>query len=182
MEFAATCFSLSQGLLRSAAAQRGLGSGCVQRPKEGGVRFWPGQRFGASSAWTLALLSAFLLAAATGCVETRTEEATGEQLYLRCCASCHGTSGRGDGSLAASLVPPPTDLTLLAQRAGGKFDETAVMMTIDGRQLVVQHGPREMPVWGAVFAEDHMSEPFATYRPILDARALADYLRTFQRK
>jgi len=71
---------------------------------------------------------------------------------------------------------------LLAQRAGGKFDETAVMMTIDGRQLVVQHGPREMPVWGAVFAEDHMSEPFATYRPILDARALADYLRTFQRK
>jgi len=135
-----------------------------------------------SKARALALLSAFLLAAANGCVETRTDEATGEQLYLRYCASCHGSSGRGDGSLAASIVPPPTDLTLLARSAGGKFDETAVMMAIDGRRLVVQHGPREMPVWGAVFAEEHVGEPFATYGPILDARALADYLRTFQRK
>lgn len=135
-----------------------------------------------SKARALTLLSAFLLALATGCVETRTDEATGEQLYLRYCASCHGISGRGDGSLAASLVPPPTDLTLLAQRAGGKFDETSVMMAIDGRRLVVQHGPREMPVWGAVFAEQHVGEPFAAYGPTLDARALADYLRTFQRK
>jgi len=133
-----------------------------------------------SKARALALLSAFLLAAATGCVETRTGEATGEQLYLRYCASCHGISGRGDGSLASSLVPPPTDLTLLSQRAGGKFDETGVMMAIDGRRLVVQHGPREMPVWGAVFAEQHVGEPFAAYGPTLDARALADYLRTIQ--
>lgn len=129
----------------------------------------------------LALLGAFFLVAATGCVDTRTDEATGEQLYRRYCASCHGASGGGDGPLAASIAPTPTDLTLLARNAGGKFDEAAVMMAIDGRRLVVQHGPREMPVWGVVFAVQHVGEPFAMYGPTLDARALADYLRTLQR-
>jgi hypothetical protein len=56
------------------------------------------------------------------------------------------------------------------------------MMAIDGRRLVAQHGPRDMPVWGAVFAEQHVGEPFAIYGPTLDARALADYLRTIQRE
>jgi mono/diheme cytochrome c family protein len=133
-----------------------------------------------SKARALALLGACLVAASTGCVETRTDEATGEQLYRRYCASCHGVSGLGDGPLAASLAPPPTDLTTLARRTGGKLDEAAVMMVIDGRRLVAQHGPRDMPVWGAVFAEQHVGEPFAMYGPTLDARALSDYLRTLQ--
>ena len=127
-----------------------------------------------------ALLGVCLLAVAAGCVDTRTDEAHGGDLYRRYCASCHGVAGRGDGPLAASLQPPPTDLTTLAQRHGGKFDETAVMMAIDGRSLVAQHGPRDMPVWGAVFVEQHVGEPFAMYGPTLDARALGDYLRTLQ--
>ncbi len=126
--------------------------------------------------------AAVLLTVLAACVDTRTDEATGEQLYRRYCASCHGESGRGDGPLAASLAPPPTDLTRLASGSGGKFDEASVMMAIDGRRAVAQHGPREMPVWGAVFAEKHVGEPFALYGPTLDARALADYLRTIQRQ
>jgi mono/diheme cytochrome c family protein len=128
----------------------------------------------------VALLGACLLVAATGCVDTSTDEATGEHLYRRYCASCHGVSGRGDGPLAASFAPPPSDLTRLAQTAGGRFDETAVMMAIDGRRLGVQHGPRDMPVWGAIFADRHAGERFAIYGATLDARALADYLRTLQ--
>lgn len=130
----------------------------------------------------LALVVACVLAGAAGCVDTRTDEAHGSDLYRRYCASCHGVAGRGDGPLAASFRPSPTDLTTLAQRSGGKFDEAAVMMAIDGRTLVAQHGPRDMPVWGAVFAEQHVGEPFAMYGPTLDARALADYLRTLQRE
>ena len=126
--------------------------------------------------------AAVLLTVLAACVDARTDEATGEQLYRRYCASCHGESGRGDGPLAASLAPPPTDLTRLASGSGGKFDEASVMMAIDGRRAVAQHGPREMPVWGAVFAEKHVGEPFALYGPTLDARALADYLRTIQRQ
>lgn len=32
-------------------------------------------------------------------------------LFTEQCASCHGLSGRGDGALAASMDPPPTDFT-----------------------------------------------------------------------
>jgi high-affinity iron transporter len=35
----------------------------------------------------------------------------GERIYRAQCASCHGNLGRGDGSVAATLVPPPADLT-----------------------------------------------------------------------
>jgi len=120
------------------------------------------------------------LAAALGCVDERTDEVAGAALYERHCASCHGLSGQGDGPLATSLTVAPADLTSLARRSGGSFDESAVMMAIDGRLLVAQHGPREMPVWGAVFAREHVGEPFAAYGATLDASALADHLRTLQ--
>lgn len=35
---------------------------------------------------------------------------TGRQLYGQHCESCHGTEGKGDGPLASSLNPPPSDL------------------------------------------------------------------------
>ncbi len=54
------------------------------------------------------------------------------------------------------------------------------MMAIDGRLSVEEHGPRDMPVWGVVFQQEHVGEPFAIYGPTLDARALADYLRSIQ--
>ena len=73
----------------------------------------------------------------------------------------------------------PANLTLLARNAGG-FDETAVMMAIDGRRTVAEHGPREMPVWGVVFQEQHVGEPFAVYRVAVEGQALADYLRSIQ--
>lgn len=104
----------------------------------------------------------------------------GAALYRRHCASCHGISGKGDGPVTDSLTVAPSDLTTLARRANGRFDESAVMMVIDGRLLVAQHGPREMPVWGAVFAQEHVGEPLAVYGATLDARALADHLRTIQ--
>lgn len=37
--------------------------------------------------------------------------ARGQSIFLANCASCHGASGRGDGPAAASLDPPPADLT-----------------------------------------------------------------------
>jgi len=117
---------------------------------------------------------------AVGCADTHSNEVAGAVLYERHCASCHGLTGKGDGPLADSFIVAPSDLTTLARRAGGRFDESAVMMTIDGRLLVAQHGPREMPVWGAVFAQEHVGEPFAIYGATLDARALADHLRTIQ--
>ncbi len=115
-----------------------------------------------------------------GCVDEQVDPLTGAQLYLRHCASCHGVQGKGDGPLAITLRGKPSDLTQLARNAGGRFDETAVMMTIDGRRAVAAHGPREMPVWGVIFQEQHVGEPFAVYRVAVEGQALADHLRSIQ--
>ena len=37
--------------------------------------------------------------------------ARGRAIYEQSCAQCHGTHGAGDGPLAASMDPPPADLT-----------------------------------------------------------------------
>ena len=118
---------------------------------------------------------------ASGCAE-RPPSPSGAAMYQRYCASCHGTAGRGDGPVAPSLARPPTDLTKMAKRAGGRFDEQTVLATIDGRRQVAEHGPREMPVWGAVFDAELESQLYTQYSGLLQSRALMDYLRSLQEK
>jgi putative copper export protein/mono/diheme cytochrome c family protein len=43
--------------------------------------------------------------------------AMGAELYAKHCAACHGSHGRGDGSIATNLQPPPPDLAALQVRA-----------------------------------------------------------------
>jgi hypothetical protein len=82
--------------------------------------------------------------------------------------------------VAASLKAAPPDLTTLARRSGGEFRESHVMAVIDGRYEVAAHGPREMPVWGAVFTEEMAGRPTGVYEAIARSRALADHLRSIQ--
>lgn len=77
---------------------------------------------------------------------------TGDYLFRTYCASCHGTSARGDGPLADSLRKRPADLTTIARRNKGVFPTDQVYRIIDGRQPVRGHGGPDMPVWGDVFA------------------------------
>jgi mono/diheme cytochrome c family protein len=62
------------------------------------------------------------------------------------CATCHGPDGRGDGPVAAVLKITPTDLATLAK--DGSFPYSRVYRAIDGRDLPLAHGTREMPIWG----------------------------------
>jgi mono/diheme cytochrome c family protein len=71
----------------------------------------------------------------------------GGQLFKMHCATCHGTTGRGDGPTAAAMRKPPPDLTKFAIRNGGVFPLERLRRIIDGRE-VPSHGDREMPVWG----------------------------------
>lgn len=128
---------------------------------------------------TSLLLGLFALFAGA-CVDETELATTGEELYRRHCASCHGVQGRGDGPLAQALRRPPSDLTRIAQRSGGAFEPSRVMMVIDGRREVVEHGPREMPVWGAVFTEELVGKPYGVYEGIVHVRALTEYLRSIQ--
>lgn len=108
-------------------------------------------------------------------------EPSGAQLYRQFCASCHGADGRGSGPVAPALRKPATDLTTLAERAGGHFDEGEVMAIIDGYRMVATHGPREMPVWGAIFDEELKGQPYAAYTVLLRSKVLAQYLGSIQR-
>lgn len=75
---------------------------------------------------------------------------SGEALYLTYCASCHGTSGRGDGPVADLLRIRPANLTQFANQNGGVFPTVKLHRLIDGRDVGV-HGNPDMPVWGNAF-------------------------------
>lgn len=126
------------------------------------------------------LIVVFSVVTLSGCPREQASHPTGVALYHQYCESCHGPTGKGDGPVAASLQRPPADLTTLAQRAGGRFDEAAVMAVIDGRRAVAAHGSREMPVWGAVFEEELQKQRYTRYSGLLRSRVLADYLKTLQ--
>lgn len=76
------------------------------------------------------------------------EDLSGEELFERFCAACHGSQARGDGPVARSLNVAVPDLTRIAERRGGRFPAQEIRETVDGRSLVRAHGTRTMPVWG----------------------------------
>ncbi len=79
-----------------------------------------------------------------------TSPASGNEMYMTYCASCHGTHGKGDGPAAGALKIPPTDLTTLAQKNNGKFPSNHVAAVLSGEEEVTAHGSKDMPVWGPV--------------------------------
>ncbi len=117
----------------------------------------------------------------------QTSVGLGRADYRDNCASCHGTSGRGDGPMRSFLVKPPSDLTTIAQRHGGKFPQELMWEVIDGRWSGEggPHGSREMPVWGHEFKARAMNQPGDSPRTAeWSARnrivSLLQYLETIQ--
>lgn len=127
-------------------------------------------------------LMALPLLTSTGCERAAQPDPSAREVFLRYCASCHGEDGRGHGPLADSLKQPPADLTRLALDHGGDFDERAVMAVIDGRRAVAAHGPRDMPVWGAIFQQEGAEERYPAYQSLLKSRLLVDYLASIQQE
>lgn len=118
---------------------------------------------GRSRSRVLALLTTFLLAGCALAKEPTPPPSAGthpefvelgREAFMVHCASCHGVEARGDGPVAASLSPPPADLTRIAARRGGTFPELDIAYIIDGRFELPAHGTRDMPVWGSQFLED----------------------------
>jgi len=105
---------------------------------------------------------------------------SGEALFRSYCASCHGTSAKGDGPIARSLRVAPADLTTLARRNHGEFDAQKVRKTIDGRAVIQPHGGSDMPVWGDAFKRAGEGYSEEKVRSRIDA--LVEYLRTLQQK
>ena len=82
----------------------------------------------------------------------QTSPASGKEMYVSYCASCHGITGTGNGPAAAALKVAPPDLTTLSRRNQGKYPAAHVAHLIQGDGTMPAHGSKEMPVWGPVFS------------------------------
>lgn len=109
--------------------------------------------------------------------------------YLSSCATCHGIDGKGKGPLSPQLKVSPADLTVLAKRNNGVFPVNSVYEVIDGRQAVLAHGPRDMPIWGNRYRIIPIEQSLRRYSSIdpeyvIRSRLLAiiDYLNRIQEK
>jgi mono/diheme cytochrome c family protein len=90
-----------------------------------------------------------------------TSLSSGPEMYDTYCAVCHGNDGKGGGPAAEALKVPPTNLTTLARKNGGKYPSDHVMNAIRGDLRLPAHGSKEMPVWGKLFwhiSQGHSSE------------------------
>jgi mono/diheme cytochrome c family protein len=108
------------------------------------------------------------------------EDYSGEELYDRFCASCHGAQARGDGPVSRSLNVAVPDLTTIAVRYG-EFPAGLIRDVIDGRGIDKRaHGTREMPVWGYEFWVEEGGDVNAQ-RAVRDAiNKLVEHLRSVQ--
>jgi mono/diheme cytochrome c family protein len=109
------------------------------------------------------------------------DEYSGQETFMRYCAACHGESGMGDGPVAAGLPITVPDLTLLQQRTGDQFEEDLLRKIIDGREVVIVHGTRYMPVWGYEFWVEEGGDEAARERVQIIVDNLVEYLRSIQR-
>ena len=109
------------------------------------------------------------------------DDYSGEELYLRFCASCHGSEALGDGPVSRSLNVAVPDLTRITSRYG-QFPAGVIRDVIDGRGIDKRaHGTREMPVWGYEFWVEEGADVNAQ-RAVRDAiNKLVEHLRSIQR-
>ena len=134
--------------------------------------------------WLLALI----LVAGTGRAVFAQDQDVGQANFRMSCASCHGAEGKGNGPVSGQLKVPPPDLTVLAKKNNGVFPVSHVYEIIDGRQAVIAHGTRDMPIWGFQYSlEQRVQGNPATAidpDPIVRMRILSiiDYLSRIQQK
>jgi mono/diheme cytochrome c family protein len=112
--------------------------------------------------------------ALAGCDREPTYPSNAEAAYAQYCASCHGTTGRGDGPVAAALQPPPTDIT----RSTLSLPE--LMQVIDGRRTVRAHGTGTMPVWGLVFEQEGEGSDREHRDALRRVQGLAEYVQALR--
>jgi mono/diheme cytochrome c family protein len=125
------------------------------------------------------ILAAILLGPPAALAQAASTQSTpGAELFRTYCASCHGSSARGDGPLAASMSKKPANLTEIAKRNGGTFPTDMVFRTIDGRNPVKGHGGPDMPAWAEAFAKSR--EAGDQERVKLVIQSLVDYLDSIQ--
>ena len=104
---------------------------------------------------------------------------SGKQMFASYCAVCHGTDAKGNGPAASALKTPPPDLTVLAQKNGGKYPSAHVAAVIRGQATLSSHGTADMPVWGPLFSSISGGHASQVQQRISN---LSQYISTLQAK
>ena len=108
-----------------------------------------------------------------------TTAVSGKELFREYCAVCHGVDAKGNGPAAAALKSPPADLTQIASKNGGKFDELRIMHIVNGEsEEPLAHGTKDMPMWGNIFGHMGSSSGIANVR----VHNLVKYIESIQAK
>jgi mono/diheme cytochrome c family protein len=104
---------------------------------------------------------------------------SGAQLFKQLCAVCHGNDLKGNGPAPAPFKDVPPDLTTLARRHGGSFPDAYVSDVLRNGVRTPDHGPPEMPTWGAdLRAGSGLTASEVTQR----IASLSEYLKSQQAK
>jgi len=108
-----------------------------------------------------------------------TSPASGREMFMSYCASCHGKDAKGNGPAAAALNAAPADLTSLAKQNAGKYPDMKVTSILRGQGKVVAHGTQEMPVWGPLFWRMSQGHEGEVQQRIAN---LSNYIKSLQEK
>lgn len=109
----------------------------------------------------------------------QTSPASGVEMYKSYCAVCHGADGKGNGPAASALKVPPSDLTTLAAKNGGKYPGLKVSAIIRGEDVLAAHGSKDMPIWGNLFWSMSGGHEAEVQQRVAN---LNKYLETLQKK
>jgi len=110
---------------------------------------------------------------------TNTPANSGKEMFNSYCAVCHGTDAKGNGPAASAMKTPPTDLTKLAQKEGGKYPAAHVAAVIRGQASTPSHGSQDMPIWGPLFSSISQGHQGAVQQRITN---LVSYVEGLQAK
>jgi hypothetical protein len=108
------------------------------------------------------------------------EAQSGAKLFHQYCASCHGEKAKGNGPVAPYLTVKPLDLTMIAERRGGKFPDEQVIRIIAGEENPPGHGVRTMPVWGEQLQDDLVGRVSKSTVARGRIAFLVDYIKAIQ--
>ena len=109
---------------------------------------------------------------------TATRADSAVDMFKTYCASCHGVDGKGHGPAAEALKIPPTDLTVLSKKNGGKFPAGRVSRVVEGADVITAHGSSDMPTWGPIF---HSLDPSNAALTKLRISNLTKYIESMQK-
>jgi mono/diheme cytochrome c family protein len=148
----------------------------VREPRERETK--KGQAGKLAAAGAVIIGAMLMLPSAASAQEIVKQTTPGGETFRTYCATCHGTSARGDGPLASSMRRKPANLTEIAKRNGGVFPSEMVFKVIDGRQPIRGHGGPDMPAWGDAFTKSREAGDEERVKSVI--QALVDYLDSIQ--